>query len=374
MIVYPAEHDRKKDSLFASVAAAAGGGRRLRIIPLSFRDFPETAERTRLALARAKRQPGNALTRRLKAQLLRGQYNWSRRWFTDHPEDVALCWNGLTGSRMAFMQGAADAGAARLYMELSPFPGRITLDPRGVNAECGLPRDPAPYRNWARDKADLTAWRRLGQDLTARPPRRGDVGQGEGKLPDTPFLFVPLQVPGDSQITLFADWVKDIPGFLAVLARNAHLLPAGWHLRVKEHPSARASLAGVLRDAVTVARGRIVVDNDTDTFAQVRASRGVLTINSSVGLQAFFFDRPVMTTGRAFWALPGLVEPIQSETGLRLALPAVEGLSYDAGLRDAFMTYLDRAYYPKVIEKDGAWSVDPAAVRAILERARRRAA
>jgi len=374
MILYPAEYNRKKDSLLASVGTAGGGSRRLRILPLSFRDFPETAERTRLALNRAKKQPGNPLSRRLKQLLIRGQYNWSRRWFTAHPDDVALCWNGLTGSRMAFMQGAADAGAARLYMELSPLPGRITLDPKGLNAESGLPRDPILYRNWARGRTDLSNWRRLGAGLTARPARRSDVGQAQATLPDEPFLFVPLQVPGDSQITLFADWVGDLPGFLAALARNAHLLPPGWHFRVKEHPSAKTSLSRALSDAVTIAQGRIVIDNATDTFAQVAASRGVLTVNSSVGLQAFFFDKPVMATGRAFWALPGLVEPIQSETGLKLALPEVAGLSYDADLRDAFMTYLDRVYYPGAAEKDGVWAVDQAAAKAILGRARRKPA
>jgi capsular polysaccharide export protein len=148
------------------------------------------------------------------------------------------------------------------------------------------------------------------------------------------------------------------------------LLPSGWHFRLKEHPSAKAALGQVLADAQAVAGGRLIVDNDNDTFVQVRASRGVVTINSSVGLQAFFFDKPVMVLGRALYGLPGLVDLIQSETGLRLALPNVAALSFDPALRDAFMTYLAEVYYLKVTDAGGSWSLDPAATRRRVEEAR----
>ena len=116
--------------------------RRLAAIPLNFHDFPETTARVTEALARAKRQPTGPVARWLKRQLLRGQYNWARRHFAKHPDQIALAWNGLTGSRMCFLQGARDAGAPTLYAELAPLPGRITLDPAGVNAEGSAPQDP----------------------------------------------------------------------------------------------------------------------------------------------------------------------------------------------------------------------------------------
>ncbi len=375
MIAYLAGWTRKKDSLFASVVQAAGGGVRLQMIGLSLRGFAESAARAQAALAVAKRQPKGPVGRWLKYRLIWAQYNWARRYFTRYPDRVAMCWNGLTGSRRAFMEGARDAGAARLFAELAPFPGRATLDPVGVNALNGLPRDPAFYLDWAGDDPARTGdgWRALGAGLTARASRRADVGQGDGAALTGagPFLFCPLQVPNDSQITLFAGWVQSVEGMLAALAEAAEALPDGWHIRIKEHPSARTSMAQALDGAVARAGGRLVVDNQTDTFAQVAASGGVITINSSVGLQAFFHDRPVITLGQAFFAIPGLVNRADGPEALAGLLAAPENLGYRPEWRAAFMNYLDQVYYPKTqTDADGRVSIDPKAVLRILDQAK----
>ncbi len=373
MIAYLAGWSRKKDSVFESVAETAGGGRRFPFIGLSFRNFPESHDRAAAALLVAKKQPRGAIQRWLKYTLIRCQYNWARRYFTRHPDQIATCWNGLTGSRRAFMMGAQDAGAARLYAELAPFPGRITLDRTGVNAHNSLSLDPAFYLNWAdaQPTRQRDSWRDMGADMTARTSRRKDVGQsGDDNLAAVGnFLFCPLQVPNDSQITLFADWVNSVIGMLDALSKAAHSLPPGWHIRIKEHPSAKLSLAGALQEAIDQSGGRIVVDNQTDTFAQVAASGGVLTINSSVGLQAFFYDRPVIVLGQAFFAIEGLVHKATDADVLSTLLAKPESLGFDPTLRNAFMNYLDQAYYPKVTtDADGAQKVDPNAVKRLLQR------
>ncbi len=368
MIVYPAEYNDRKEAIFAALAKADAGGRRLRIIPLSFVDYPETAARVNAALARAKRQPQGTIGRWLKRQLIRGQYNWARRHFAQYPDRVAVVWNGLTGSRMAFMAGAKDAGAATLYAELAPFPGRITLDPAGVNAEGAVPQDPAFYRDWAAGDASRTGdgWRAMGAGLTARPSRRSDVAQGGEALPDAPFLFCPLQVPDDSQVTLFAGWCGGMAGFLSALMQAAAALPEGWHLRLKEHPSARQSLKPLI--VPLLATGRVVLDNATDSFAQLAASRGIVTLNSSMGLQATFRDKPVVVVGRAFWALPGVALYAKDQAGLNAAFAAPHTLDFDPGLRAAFMNWLDREYYPAFAWPGG--TADDAAFAARLDAVR----
>lgn len=368
MIVFPAEFNARKDAVFAALAAAAGGRRKLLWIPVSFTDFPETRARTDAALARAKRQPKGAIMRWLKRQMIRGQYNWARDHFTENPDRIAVAWNGLTGSRMAFMAGARDAGAATLYAELAPFPGRITLDPAGVNAEGSVPQDLLFYAGWAGD--DLTrsgeGWRAMGAGLTARPSRRADVGQGDDALPDAPFLFCPLQVPDDSQVTLFAGWTGGMAGFLAALGQAAARLPEGWHLRLKEHPSAKVPLAELI--APLVATGRVVLDNTTDSFAQLMASRGVVTLNSSMGLQAFFHDKPVLALGQAFWALPGVAMQVKGQVGLDAAFADPDALTFDAKARARFMNWLDQCYYPRFEWPGG--HADMAAFAARLDAAR----
>ena len=359
MIIFSAEWNDRKEAVFAALAEADGVGKRLRLIPWSWRGFPETAARVAYCLARAKRQP-TGVGRWLKALLIRVQYNGARRLFLRNPGAVAVAWNGLGGSRLAFLLAAQDAGCGTLACELAPFPGRITIDPAGVNAESSVPREAGFYLG--RDAGE--GWRALGLGLVARASRRGDVGQ-QAVVPGGAFLFCPLQVPSDSQVTLFAGWTGGMAGFLAALGQAAQHLPEGWHLRVKEHPSARESLAGLL--GPLVATGRVVVDNASDSFAQVAASRGVVTLNSSMGLQAFFHDKPVVVLGEAFFKQAGLVVPVAGQVGLNAAFAGAEALSFDPLARARFMNWLDQVYYPRF---DGPEGVDLSAMVEKLRTAR----
>ena len=270
--------------------------------------------------------------------LIRAQYNGARQLFQRSQGAVAVVWNGLGGSRQAFLLAARDAGLGTLACELAPFPRRITVDPLGVNAESSV------VGVGVADFDSGEGWRALGTGLTARASRRDDVGQDEG-VPQGRYLFCPLQVPNDSQVTLFAGWCGGMGGFLAALAEAALLLPEGWHLRVKEHPSAKTSLAAAL--APLVATGRVVVDNATDSFAQVQGSGGVVTLNSSMGLQAFFHDKPVVVLGRAFFARAGLVTVAGDQAALNATFAGADSLSFDRTERARFMNWLDQVYYPR---------------------------
>ena len=109
--------------------------------------------------------------------------------------------------------------------------------------------------------------------------------------------------------------------------------------------AAKRSLAGALEPLV--ATSRVVVDNATDSFAQVQGSRGVVTLNSSMGLQAFFHDKPVVVLGRAFFAVPGLVTMADNQAALNAAFAGADSLGFDPEARARFMNWLDRVYYPR---------------------------
>jgi capsular polysaccharide export protein len=368
-IAFLREYRASKDAAMQAVADSTGWtAHALRMAPLSWRDWPETPARVAEAMATAKKQPRGGFGRWAKALLLRLQYNGSRRYFLRHPGRMAVAWNGMTGTRRAFLAGARDAGAVKLHVELAPLPGRITLDPAGVNFDNSVPRSPAFFRDWlaAHPALDRAAWRELGARMTARPSRRADVGQGAGALPDSPFLLCPLQVPDDSQVLLYSGWCGGLDGFLAALAQGAAALPEGWHIRLKEHPSAKVSLKERL--APLLAGGRLVLDNDTDSFAQVAASRGVITLNSSMGLQAFFFDKPVVTLGQAFFSIPGLVNHAPDQAGFDALMARAGDLGFDADLRDAFMTWLVEDYYPVFRHGEAGAEYDRAAFGAHVAR------
>ena len=353
------------DALLDAVVPAGGQVDRLSSRALRLRGFPETARRAAESLHRARRQPGSGLHRLLKSWLYAAQYNAFRARMDAAPGAVAIVWNGLTGTRLAFASAARDAGRACIFVERAPLPGRITVDPQGVNAASSLPRDAAFYRDWAdaTPRPDAPGWRALGAALTARPSRRAEIAQGKADhgLTDRPFLFCPLQVPDDTQVTRFAGWCGGMVGFLRALSDAVAHLPDGWHLRLKEHPSSKRSMATALAEMQARHGDRVVVDNRTDTFDQVAAARGVVTLNSSVGLQAFFHDKPVIVMGEALFRIPGVICPADGPEQLVDLFAQPGALIYDTDLRDAFMRYLDEVYYPPVTtDPDGRPRIDPA--------------
>ena len=357
------EPHEAKLRFFNAISDADGAGRSMRTWTVSFRGFAQTSERADECLARAKKQPRWFGSRWLKRAFLKGRYNRARRHFQKHQDEIAVCWQGLTGARRAFMLGAIDAGADTLFAELAPLPGYKTLDPLGVNAEGSVPQDRFDFDGVAPQPEILAS---IAANFQSRQSRRSDVGQAGGLPSDSgPFLFVPLQVPDDSQMILFADWVQSAKGFVAELAKASSHLPDGWHLRLKEHPSSKIRLTRTIEKAIKNG-ARIVLDNETDSFEQLRASQGVVTVNSSMGLQAMFFDKPVITTGRAFYSMPGLTNHASSAKRLSDLFEQAKGLSFDPDFRQRFLTWLATEYYIKEDEN----GYDPAQLRARIAEAR----
>lgn len=375
MFYYLKDGNPEIDAMMASVCDLGGQGTTcVTDARWRFRDYDATPERAAQSLKHAKHQPRSKNTRWLKTRLYSAQYNWFRNRFESNPDAVAVAWNGLTGTRRAFMSAAKDSGTPHLYMERAPLPGRVTLDHVGVNQVNGLPREIGFYRDWADSVADGhgDGWRALKAKLTARKAeKRGDVGQtaADAALAEQPFVFCPLQVPDDTQLKMFGGWVKNINRFIDLLELAAEALPDGWHLRFKEHPSSKISLTEALEQARRAQPGKIVIDNSTDTFAQVAASRAVITLNSSVGLQAFWYDKPVLVLGQAFFRMPELVTPVNSMSALFHTFQNINDVSFDPTARTVFMNYLDRVYYPVVDGTGKDARVLPELVRPKIEAA-----
>lgn len=277
----------------------------------------------------------------LKRAVLRAQHNWLWHRLGD-PAKLLFLWNGTKGHRMLAAEAARARGHAVLFLEEAPLPGRITADFSGVNAGGSLPRDIRAYTAWAARHPAID-WRAVKGDIRARASARKDVGQEAG-TPEGNYLFCPLQVPGDSQITVYGGWIDSIPHLIRALHTASRALPDGWHLRIKEHPSARQAM-GDLLGGLTDDRFR--VDNTTDTMAQLAGARGVVTVNSSVGVESMFHDKPVIVLGRAFYGLPEIVTLAPSQEALTDALRAPEALGFDLPAREAFMSYLVGAYFPR---------------------------
>lgn len=331
-------------------------------VRLGWRSYPDSEEVASSALAASKHVPRSRLMYRLKLLMFRCQYNWARQYFENHTDTAALCWNGLSGSRRAFVEGARRAGAATVLFELAPLPGRISIDGKGVNYFNSLPREASFYLNWQQAHPELEGgWREVRDSIVSRQAsKNANVQQIQRSVPleQRPYLFVPLQVQNDSQIRLFGGLVGSVTHFVELLNQHAKALPEGWTLRIKEHPTSKIPYG---LDRIITNNEKVVVDNVTDTIQLIKDSEAVITINSSVGLEAMFFEKPVLVLGQAFYGFDRIANTIQSPDELEdIFGNPLQRLKFEDRPVAAFLNYLSNVYYPRValVEK-GICSIAP---------------
>ncbi len=145
---------------------------------------------------------------------------------------------------------------------------------------------------------------------------RGWVERGELERLCSPehskrWFLVPLQVHNDSQVRDHSSF-ETIDAFLeTVVASFAAHAPADALLAVKHHPMDRAytHYAPLLRKLTRRygLHGRLRYLHDQHLPTLLAHARGLVTINSTVGLQALYHQVPVITLGDSVYAIPGLV-------------------------------------------------------------------
>jgi capsular polysaccharide export protein len=236
-------------------------------------------------------------------------------------------------------------------------PGYVTLERGGVNAQSSLPleaefyrRQPEPVTFKPRftgqrfDKTALLAmqyylaaalarpwfahhryhrplelreglrWLRGGvRKLRYRWLQRNLLAQLCAPERTRRWFLLPLQVAGDSQIlhhAHFADIPSVIREVVASFARDA--ARDDW-LVIKHHPMDRAyndygDLIARLGRKYGLGE-RLLYVHDLHMPTLLKHCRGVVTVNSTTGLQALYHDVPVCTLGECCYAVPGLVDP-----------------------------------------------------------------
>jgi len=234
-------------------------------------------------------------------------------------------------------------------------PNWITLEQGGTNGYSTLPKDPAWYHQAARDlppwqdgaKTRMSLWSLGVQDVAynvsgmvfgalypfyrwhrpvypafeymgwiARLARiklldgaRLSAGLSAVARASTYYLF-PLQLEGDTQIREHFAAKKVMPAIKSVIESFARSAPKDALLVVKEHPldnglrNWRKRVFKHARRQGIEERLVYLPGGDLDTL--VKGARGVVTINSTVGVRALVLNRPLTTLGKAIYNIPGL--------------------------------------------------------------------
>lgn len=247
--------------------------------------------------------------------------------------DGLVMWNGGNWFLQAAALAAREQGIPVFYGENGLLPNTTTLDPQGVNFNNAMPRDAAFYR------ALPDEYTPINTTLVPRTSARSEQARAVTLPPR--YVFVPFQVNTDSQIVFNSPWIRDMVHLLEVLQAVVPLLadPALVFV-VKEHPSCKFRY-DTYYDKVG---DRIVFANGNNTQALIQGAEAVITVNSTVGLEALLLDRRVIVIGNAFFAIPGLVLEARSEAALAAAVNQLPTWQPDPVLRRQFLGYLSGTY------------------------------
>ena len=148
--------------------------------------------------------------------------------------------------------------------------------------------------------------RKLAYALTQHRQRQALVN------PQGPrYFMVPMQIAQDGQIQHHSSWPGNEPFVTSVLRSFAAHAEGSDHLVFKHHPLeiGHAHYGGLIKGlSVELGlAGRVHYIHGGHLPSMLARAKGVVLVNSTVGLQAMHHGTPVYATGRAVYTKPGLV-------------------------------------------------------------------
>ena len=242
--------------------------------------------------------------------------------------DFLVLWNGKKFHQALARALAKELGIKVIYFENGILPHTTTMDFKGVNASNSVPRQSSFYRSLHFDKHV-----KLPSNLVPRVSKRKSKSEISSALPER-YIFVPFQVAYDTQIIQHSPCFHDMFALFKTLERLTE--ETSWHFVIKEHPSDRVSDYTVLQQA----RHPQIHFSSENTQYLIENAAAVMTINSSVAIEALLFKKKVIVLGEAFFVIDDLVKRACSAKDILEILHTLEAWKVDVPLIENFLSYL----------------------------------
>lgn len=253
--------------------------------------------------------------------------------------DTCLIWNGARTQSRALSDACREANIPTIFMEISNIPGKLFVDPCGVNSDSFLYKNKNTLRNTRKDEEEYEKWKivylenkiknhvvnqakkvktikhqyiidfilwHIGfcqrlfgfnyviKSLTAKFKLKKIRVKATKKIKD-PFIFFPLQVNTDSQILFHSD-IDNISALKCALKIGASEKS---HLVVKVHPAETdPDFIKKIQDLQLQYNFYLTNEN---TLKLINECKKVVTINSSVGLESIILNKAVIFLGKSIY-------------------------------------------------------------------------
>lgn len=282
------------------------------------------------------------------------------RFICKYKIDLVCVWNGTLVPLAAAVRVARKLGRKTIFFENGYLPNTTTVDPKGVNncnSLVGKPRSfydaVIPNDVWLSELHKGTASiRALKTKWYHGILKKKPMVQNEDIDLPQKFIFLPFQVNDDTQVLLHSPVIKTMDELVnyaieAVKEHNWHYDEEVWII-AKEHPSdfGRVDYSALIE---RYKNEKILFLRYYPTPELIEKSSGVITLNSSVGIEALVKHKPVITLGKAFYNIEGLVCHVDDPAALIQNINFINQ-DLDHKLADRFLYYLKYHYLAQ-----GSW-------------------
>ncbi|MCQ8879960.1 capsular biosynthesis protein [Pseudoalteromonas shioyasakiensis] len=256
--------------------------------------------------------------------------------FTVKTPDAVVIWNGNKLPNKTVVIAAKSLKIKVFYFENGLLPGTTSLDPQGINYAASFTREPNFYLNF--DPLDKHSF--VTPELIPREQHKKRAEFGAVKLPEH-YIFVPFQVPHDTQMASFSPWIKSMEMLYdSVIQAVEALGDPDLKVVFKEHPSWHVHYTSLYNK-----NNLGVFANCNETQELIQNAKAVVTVNSTVGLESLLLSKKVITVGQSCYNLDKLVLHASEQAELLQCLVDIQqGWELDLHLRDKFFSYLKHVY------------------------------
>lgn len=260
------------------------------------------------------------------------------RYYLAHNKPQLICiWNGHRLPEMAIRLAARGMDIKIAYFENGLLPNTTTMDFNGVNAFSSLPKNKEFYLEYGQGKSNLSL---VDTSLAVRADHKRKKAIDHGDLTSNlNYIFAPFQVDFDSQVIINSPRVNSMAVFYAFLLEAIESIDdKNTVFLIKEHPS-DPNAYGELHEK----HPRILFTNN-NTEDLIRNAQAIITLNSSVGIEAAMLEKKVIVLGNACYAVDGMVLNVTQQSELVTAINSLPSWQPNLAITHAFFSYLTQEY------------------------------
>lgn len=269
---------------------------------------------------------------------------------TEKKPDYVVLWNGRKLPNMTIVMAAKQLGIKLFYFENGLLPNTVSLDPKGVNFASSLSSDPEFYLTF--DPSNSYSF--SAPEIVPRSNIKKRQSFDKTKLPEH-FVFVPFQVPHDTQIVCYSTWIDSMETLYEEVIKAVKMLnDPSLKVVFKEHPSWHKHYTSLYKkDPIGL------FANGNSTTELIEKAEAVVTINSTVGMESLLLGKRVITLGDACYNIENLVLHASDSQQLINALSKVsQGWQMNRLLCEKFFSYLKYVYCIPRVNKDDAEHIE----------------